>query len=79
VRESIRLEKPLDEVYRFWRRQENLPDALSVDAVSFSSVRNGRSTQVSAHLRSPRVREQLRRLKQVLEAGEIARTATTRA
>ena len=25
VRESIRLEKPLDEVYRFWRRFENLP------------------------------------------------------
>jgi uncharacterized membrane protein len=25
VRESIRLERPIDEVYRFWRRLENLP------------------------------------------------------
>ena len=29
VRESIRLEKPLAEVYRFWRRLENLPRFMS--------------------------------------------------
>ncbi len=29
VRESIRLEKPLDEVYRFWRQLENLPRIMT--------------------------------------------------
>src|SRR6187549_3450237 len=29
VRESIRLELPVDEVYRFWRRLENLPQFMS--------------------------------------------------
>jgi uncharacterized membrane protein len=102
VRESIRLEKPLDEVYRFWRRFENLPrfmahlkrvtdlgngrshweaqgpadltfewdaeiinevdnkvigwrslpgsDVVTAGSVNFSTVRGGRSTQVSVHL-----------------------------
>jgi uncharacterized membrane protein len=62
-------------------------------SVNFDSVRGGRSTQVSVHLRyappagrtgdmvaklfgrapSQTIREDLRRLKQILEAGEIAR------
>jgi uncharacterized membrane protein len=143
VRESVRLEKPIGEVYRFWRRLENLPrfmnylqsvsdlgggrshwvargpggmkvgwdaeiindvenqvigwrslrgsDVVSAGSVNFDTVRVGRSTQVSVHLqysppagkagawfasifgRDPSriIREDLRRLKQVLEAGEI--------
>jgi uncharacterized membrane protein len=147
VRESISLEKPIGEVYRFWRRLENLPrfmgylervteidqrrshwvargpggirvewdaeiindvpnqviawrtlpgaDVMSAGSVNFDTVRKGRSTQVSVHLQyappggragalaamlfgrepSQTVREDLRRLKQVLEAGEIARSS----
>src|SRR6188768_936272 len=34
VRESVRLEKPIDEVYRFWRNLENLPQFMNyLDAV----------------------------------------------
>jgi uncharacterized membrane protein len=145
VRESIRLEKPVAEVYRFWRNLENLPrfmthlervtnldngrshweakgpahmkvqwdaeiinevedkvlgwrslpgsDIVTAGAVNFSTVRDGRSTQVSVHLqyepparragalvatlfgRNPAsmIREDLRHLKQLLEAGEIPR------
>jgi uncharacterized membrane protein len=150
VRESIRLEKPLAEVYRFWRHLENLPrfmtyleqvidlgdgrshwiakgpagvkvewdaeiinevenkvigwrslpdaDVVTAGSVNFDSVRGGRSTQVSVHLQyappagrlgslaatiagrepSQTIREDLRHLKQLLEAGEIARTASHR-
>jgi uncharacterized membrane protein len=146
VGESIRLEKPLAEVYRFWRRFENLPrfmshleqvtdlgngrshwvakgpvgltvewdaeiinevpdkvigwqslpggDVVTAGSVNFAPARGGRSTQVSVHLQyappagragawfaklfglepSHTIREDLRRLKQVLEAGEIARS-----
>ena len=145
VRESIRLERPVAEVYRFWRNLENLPrfmthlegvtnlgngrshweakgpahmkvewdaeiinevenkvlgwrslpgsDIVTAGAVNFSTVRGGRSTQVSVHLqyepparragalvatlfgRNPAsmIREDLRHLKQLLEAGEIPR------
>ena len=144
VRESIRLMRPVHELYRFWRRFENLPrfmsnlvevidlgagrsrwiakgpagaliewdaeiinevenevigwrslpgsDVATAGSVNFDSVRRGRSTQVSVHLQyappagslgalvatiagrepSQTVREDLRRLKQILEAGEIA-------
>ena len=143
VRESVRLEKPIDEVYRFWRNLENLPqfmnyldavidlgngrsrwlakgpagtqvkwdaeiinevesqligwqslpggDLTIAGSVNFDTVRNGRSTQVSVHFQyappagragsliatifgrepSQTVREDLRRLKQLLEAGEF--------
>ena len=145
VRESIRLEQPIAEVYRFWRTLDNLPrfmthlrrvtdhgngrshweangpahlkvewdaeiindvensvigwkslpgsDVVTAGSVNFSTVRGGRSTQVSVHLqhsppagragallasifgRNPgsMIREDLRRLKQLLEAGEVAR------
>ncbi len=145
VREAIRLEKPIAEVYRFWRSLENLPrfmthlrsvtdlgngrshweangpahvkvewdaeiindvgnsvigwkslpgsDVVTAGSVNFSTVRGGRSTQVSVHLqysppagragvllatvfgRNPAsmIREDLRHLKQLLEAGEIPR------
>ena len=145
VQESIRLELPLKDVYRFWRRLENLPrfmshlesvaenpdgrshwvavgpadfriewdaevinevedqtlawrslpgsDVVSAGSVNFDAVRGGRSTQVSVSLqyappagragdlvarlfgRAPAqiIREDLRRLKQLLEAGEFAR------
>jgi uncharacterized membrane protein len=150
VRESIRLEKPLDEVYRFWRRFENLPrfmthlervvdlghgrshwvakgrggvnvewDAeiinevenkvigwrsvpgsavVTAGSVNFDRVRNGQMTQVSVHLQyalpggratallatllgrepSQTIREDLRRLKWLLEAGEVPRTTPER-
>jgi uncharacterized membrane protein len=143
VRESVRLEKPVDEVYRFWRRLENLPrfmtylervddlgngrwhwvakgpagmhvewDAEVINevenkvigwrtlpgsqvtmagSVNFDVVRNGESSQVTVHLQyappagratalvarlfgrepSQTIREDLRRLKYLLEAGEI--------
>lgn len=146
VRESVRLEKPIAEVYGFWRRLENLPrfmanlervtdlgggrshwvakgpagltvewdaeiisdidnkliswrslpeaDVATAGSVSFEPVRQGQSTQIAVHLQyeppagrvgsmvawlagqepSQTIREDLRRLKQVLEAGEIART-----
>jgi uncharacterized membrane protein len=145
VRDAIRLEKPLDEVYRFWRRIENLPqflthlervtelgdgrshwvakgpagtrvewdaeiineaenkvigwrsmpggDVVTAGSVSFERARAGRSTQVTVNLQyavpagplgawmatifghepSQTIREDLRRLKQLLEAGEPAR------
>ncbi|MGE4163125.1 MAG: SRPBCC family protein [Vicinamibacterales bacterium] len=145
VREAIRLEKPVGEVYRFWRQLDQLPrfmlhlervtetgegkshwvakgpgdvpiewdaeivneredsllawqslpgsDVVSAGSVTFSPVRQGRSTEVRVHLRysppagrtgawiaalfgrepSQTIREDLRRFKQLLEAGEIAR------
>lgn len=149
VREAIRLEVPVEEVYRYWRRLENLPrfmshlyrvsegpdrkshwaaagpgglavewdaeiineepnkllawrslpgsDVVSAGSVHFDRVRDGRTTQVSVHLQyalpagkvgafvatlfgrnpSQTVREDLRKFKQLLEAGEIAQAATT--
>jgi len=143
VRDSVRLEKPIDEVYRFWRNLENLPrftkylkevadlgngrshwvakgpagtriewdaeiinevqnkvigwqslpggDVTTAGSVNFDTARNGRSTQLSVHFQyappagragsliamifgrepSQTVREDLRRLKQLLEAGEF--------
>jgi uncharacterized membrane protein len=147
VREAIRFEVPLEVVYVFWRRLENLPlfmthiqqvrdlgggrshwvaegpadipvewdaeiinevpnkvigwrsiagsDIATAGSVHFSTVRQGRSTQVSVNLqyaapggrasqllafvlgRDPAhmIREDLRRVKQLLEAGEIPRAA----
>lgn len=146
VHESIRLEKSLDEVYRFWRRFENLPqfmshleqvtdlgngrsrwvasapagttvqwdaeiinevpnetlswrslpgsDVVTAGSVNFKPVRGGRSTQLTVNLQydppagkagawvaalfgrepSQTIREDLRRVKQLMEAGEIARS-----
>lgn len=143
VREAVRIEKPLQEVYRFWRRLENLSrfmtnlervtelgngrshwvakgpggvrvewdaeiinevenevigwqslpnsDVVTAGSVNFKAVRNGRSTEILVHLQyappagrlgalaamafwrepSQTIREDLRRLKQMLEAGEI--------
>jgi uncharacterized membrane protein len=145
VRESIRLELPIAEVYRFWRRLENLPrfmfhldrvtetsnrrshwiargpaglavewdaeiineienqtlawrsllgsDVVMTGSVNFDTVRGGRTTQVSVHLQyappagkagalvasvfgrepSHTIREDLRRFKRLLEAGEVPR------
>ena len=145
VRESIRLELPIEEVYRFWRRLENLPrfmtylervtersdgrshwvacgpaglrvewdaeivnevenkvigwrwlpgsDVVTAGSVTFSPVRRGQGTQLSVNLQyappagragalfatifgrepSQTIREDLRRVKQLLEAGEIPR------
>jgi uncharacterized membrane protein len=147
VREAIRLEVPLEVVYVFWRRLENLPlfmthiqevrdlgggrshwvaegpadipvewdaeiinevpnevigwrsiagsDIATAGSVHFSTARQGRSTQVSVNLqyaapggtasrvlayvlgRDPAhmIREDLRRVKQLLEAGETPRAA----
>lgn len=150
VRESIRLEVPIDDVYRYWRQLEFLPrfmehldrvtetsprhshwiargpaglavewdaeiinevenqtlawsslpgsDVVTAGSVNFHTVRGGRSTQVNVHLQyappagkagaivaglfgrepSQTIREDLRRFKRLLEAGEIPRaTATT--
>ncbi|MCA1559735.1 MAG: SRPBCC family protein [Acidobacteria bacterium] len=148
VRESVRIERPLGEVYRFWRQLENLPrfmtalervtelgdgrshwvakgpggmrvewnaeivnevenkvigwrslpdaDVVTAGSVNFDAVRGGRSTQISVHLQyappagrmgalvaavagrepSQTIREDLRRLKQLLEAGEIPRASS---
>jgi uncharacterized membrane protein len=148
VRESVRLERPIDDVYRFWRRLENLPrfmehldrvtetsngqshwvangpaglavewdaqiinevenkvlawkslplsDVVTAGSVNFDEVRGGRSIPVSVHLQyappawkagallaslfgrepSQTVREDLRRFKQLLEAGEVPRATT---
>jgi uncharacterized membrane protein len=147
VREAVRLEVPIADVYRFWRRLENLPrfmahldevketggsqshwiaagpagirvewdaeiinevpnqrigwrslpgsDVVTAGSVNFDAVRGGHSTEVRVHLqyappagsagafvaslfgRSPSqtIREDLRRFKQLLEAGEIARAS----
>ena len=147
VRESVRLELPVDEVYRFWRRLDNLPrfmdyllsvedlgggrshwvakgpadmrvewdaeiineipnkvlawrslpggDVVSAGSVTFEPARQDRGTQLTVTLQyappagslgklvagafgrepSQTIREDLRRLKQILEAGEIARGA----
>jgi uncharacterized membrane protein len=144
VREAVRLELPIHQVYSFWRRLENLPrfmryldsvredatgrshwialgprgvriewdaelinevedqviawrslpgsDVTTAGSVNFDAVRGGRGTQVTVNLQyappagktgawvaalfgrepSQTIREDLRRLKQVLEAGEIA-------
>ena len=145
VREAIRLEIPIAQVYRFWRTLENLPrflthlervtelgdgrshwvakgpagvsvewdaeiinevenkvigwrslpgsDVVTAGSVSFSPFRGGRGTQVSVHLQyappaglagawlamlfgrepSQTIREDLRRVKHLLEAGEVPR------
>jgi uncharacterized membrane protein len=145
VRESIRLERPIGEVYGYWRKLENLPcfmthldqveetserhshwvaagpagtvvewdaeiineidnkvigwrslphsDVTTAGSVHFDAVRGGRSTQVSVNLQyappagkagalvaslfgrepSQTIREDLRRFKQLLEAGEVPR------
>jgi uncharacterized membrane protein len=148
VRESIRLECPVDEVYRFWARLENLPtfmdnlvgvtdlgggrshwiargpgglriewdaeiineiqnkvlawkslpggDVVSAGSVTFEPARgDDRGTQLTVTLQyqppagsfgaivasafgrepSQTIREDLRRLKQLLEAGELAKAA----
>ena len=145
VREAIRVEVPLEEVYRFWRRLENLPrfmaylesvtqspeglrsrwvargpggvsvawdaeiineveneilawrslpgsDVVTAGSVNFDRARGGSATEVVVNLQyappagrggaalawlfgrapSQTIREDLRRFKQLLEAGEIA-------
>jgi uncharacterized membrane protein len=148
VHEAIRIEKPLDEVYRFWRDLANLPrfmthldsvvdlgngrshwiatgpagftaewdaeiinevenqvigwrslagaDVVTAGSVNFDRVRAGRSTQLTVHLQyappgghvgklvaklfgqepAQAIREDLRRLKWLLEAGEIPRATS---
>ena len=147
LRESVRIERPVEDVFRYWRRLENLPrfmrhveqvserspgmshwvvrgpaglrvewdaeiinevpnrligwrsvpgsDVVTAGSVQFATVRGGRSTQVTVHMQyappagragawlatlfgrrpSATMREDLRRFKQFLEAGEYA-TAT---
>ena len=150
VREAVRLNVPIDEVYRFWRRLENLPrfmtyltevregpvpgrshwvakgpggmsvewdaeiinevenqvlgwrslpgsEMVTAGSVNFDSVRGG-WTQITVNLQysppagrsgaaiawlfgrapSQTIREDLRRLKQLLEAGEVAQAAPGR-
>lgn len=147
VREAMRIDKPISEVYAFWRQLENLPrvlthleqvtelgngrshwiargpagmgvewdaeiinevenkvigwrslpesDVVTAGSVNFKPIRNGRATEIAVHLQyappagragaflarifgrepSQTIREDLRRMKQVLEAGEIPRTS----
>jgi uncharacterized membrane protein len=145
VREAIRLEVPLEDVYRFWRRLDNLPrfmaylasvtessggrrsrwvargpggvsvawdaeiinevenevlawrslpdsDIVTAGSVNFVRARGGSATEITVNLQyappagrggaalawlfgrapSQTIREDLRRLKQLLEAGELA-------
>jgi uncharacterized membrane protein len=148
VREAVRIERPVNEVYAFWRQLENLPrvlthlehvsdlgdgrshwiargpadlgvewdaeiinevehkliawrslpdsDVVTAGSVTFKPIRDGRATELNVNLQyeppagragaflarmfsrepSQTIREDLRRLKQVLEAGEIPRTST---
>lgn len=147
VRESVRLEVPIESVYAYWRQLENLPsfmshvervstdglkshwvargprglqvtweaelindepnaliawrslpgsDITSAGSVNFTRVRGDSSTQVTVRLQyamaggkaanlvaslfrsapSQTVREDLRRLKQLLEAGELAQATS---
>jgi len=148
VFEAVRLERPLGEIYAFWRTLDNLPrfmshlesvrelsdgrsrwaakgpvglrvewhaeiinevanqvigwrslpgsDVVTAGSVNFDRVRGGRSTQVSVRLQyappaghvgavvagllghdpAQTIREDLRRLKQVLEGGEVPRADT---
>jgi len=148
VRESVRIERTVDELYRFWRQFENLPrfmhfltrvedrgngkshwiargpagtsvawdaelvndvpdkliawrslpgsEIVTAGSVNFRPVRGGRATQISVRLQyeppagrtgstiawllgrepSQTIREDLRRLKQILEAGEVPTAAT---
>jgi uncharacterized membrane protein len=150
VREAIQLELPIEEVYRFWRQLDNLPqfmsylysvtesprgrshwvavgpggvrvewdaeiirevenqviswrslqdsDVVTEGSVEFDRVRGGRATQVTVNLHyappagrggaavawlfgrapSQTIREDLRRVKQLLEAGEPARATRER-
>ena len=145
VRESVRLELPIADVFRAWRQLERLPrymshleqvtetssrtshwiaagpgglrvewdaeiindienkvlawrslpdsDVVTAGSVHFDAVRGGRSTQVTVHLQyappagkagalvarlfgrepSQTIREDLRRFRQLLEAGEVPR------
>jgi uncharacterized membrane protein len=147
VRESVRIERPVNEIYGFWRQLENLPrvlthlenvtefgdgrshwiargpadlgvewdaeiindiedqliawrslphsDIVTAGSVNFKRVRGGRASELSVHLQyeppagragawfarifgrepSQTIREDLRRLKQVMEAGEVPRSS----
>lgn len=147
VREGVRLEHPVEDVYRFWRQLDHLPsfmkhlervtengngrshwvargpggllvqwdaeviedlpnkrlswrslpgaDVVTAGSVTFEPVRGGESAQVNVHLQyappagkpgvwlaslfgrdaGHTIREDLRRFKQVLEAGESPRVA----
>jgi uncharacterized membrane protein len=149
VHEAVRLERPIEEVYSFWRRFDNLPrfmdhlarvtetgdgrshwvakgpggvlvewdaeiinevenkvigwrslpggDVVVAGSVNFDRVRAGQSTQLTVRLQyappagrvgmfvsmlagrepSQTIREDLRRLKQILEAGEVARATAS--
>jgi len=149
VHEAVRLERPVADVYRYWRKLENLPhfmshlervmetserhsswlargpagllvewdaevinevenevlawrslpgsDVVSAGSVTFRSIRGGRGTQVNVNLQysspagkpgaylaslfgaeaSQVIREDLRRFKQLLEAGEVSRATAT--
>lgn len=146
IRESVRVERPVEDLYRFWRELENLPsfmsnlesvtdlgngrshwcakgpaavrvewdaeiinevpdkvigwrslpdsDVVTAGSVNFRPVRDGRATQIDVHLQyappagkagalvatlagsNPErlIREDLGRMKQLLETGEIPRT-----
>jgi uncharacterized membrane protein len=145
VKESIRIERPVEELYRFWRKLENLPqfmdhlvrvedrgngrshwvakgpansqvewdaeiineidgkliawkslpgsEVATAGSVNFDRARGGRSSQITVNLQysppagkagswaawlfgrepSQTIREDLRRLKQKFEAGEVPR------
>jgi len=147
VREAVRVERPVEEIYGFWRQLENLPrvlthleqvsdlgdgrshwiargpadlgvewdaeiinevenkviawrslpqsDVVTAGSVNFKPLRGGRASEISVHLQyeppagragaffarmfgrepSQTIREDLRRLKQVMETGEIPRTS----
>jgi uncharacterized membrane protein len=52
VRESIRLEVPLSEVYGFWRRPENLPEIMThLDRVTESSAGTSHRSAMRVRIR----------------------------
>jgi uncharacterized membrane protein len=74
VRAALTINRQPDEVYRVWR--EYGPMADRPESVRFTPAPGGRGTEVrvETHYRLPfvpNVQADLRKLKQVLEAGEV--------
>lgn len=76
---SFLIERPADEVWRAWRRLEDLPQNLAhVERVETLDDRRSHWTAVAARLQPltrRALREDLRRFKGRMEAGEAPRVA----
>ena len=76
LRTALTINRQPDEVFRVWR--DYGPMADQPESVRFTPAPGGRGTEVRVELRYrlpfvPNVQAELRKLKQVLEAGEVIR------